>query len=58
MYVDKTRQDKTSLSLCMKKRQDNKANTVLTKSIWKDAKATQLIQCRNELTLETGFRTN
>ena len=42
----------------MKKRQDDKANTVLTKSIWKDAKATQLIQCRNELTLETGFRTN
>ena len=39
-------------------RQDNKAGTVLTKSIWKDAKATQLIQCRNELTHEPGFRTN
>ena len=42
----------------MRKRQDDKANTVLTKSIWKDAKATQLIQCRNKLTYETGFRTN
>ena len=40
----------------MKKRQDNKANTVLTKSIWKDAKAMQLIQCRNELTyVRNGF---